>query len=274
MATEIDPGPLDRALEEARDADGGPPLGLRAGVMRRIHDAQAAMSLWRRWRRAGRATNLLRAAGVDPASIEIVTDNRRSAVTGEIIMRKIVWGIAGVGAVAVVGFVWFGYSPTGPGTEGTVGGAQRYQAAPAGDKSAALGDMSVQAFLQTDTFDRLTKNPDTHAILQKAATDPAFQKALTEPAFLAALANPNFQKAFADPAMQKAMANAAFQKAIADPAMQQALADAAFQKAIASPAMRKALADAAFQNAIADRALLLGLADAGFHLAMACPAMR
>ena len=57
--------------------------------------------------------------------------------------------------------VWLGYPPMGPGTEGTVGGAQRYQAAPAGDKSAALGSMTVQAFLQTDTFDRLMKNPDT-----------------------------------------------------------------------------------------------------------------
>ena len=214
--------PLDRALEQAGAVEPDPPLGFVAGVMRRVHDAQIRMSLWRQWRRSVRATNLLTRAGVDPASIGIVADNRRSAATGVIIMKKIVWGAAAVGALAVVSVVWLGYPPMGPGTEGTVGGAQRYQATPAGDKSAELGDMTVQAFLQTDTFDRLIKNPDSRAVLQKAATDPEFQHAL---------ANPALGRALADPAVARALANPAVSRALADPAVSRALADPAVSRA-------------------------------------------
>ncbi|MDQ1680373.1 MAG: hypothetical protein QOI42_1232, partial [Frankiaceae bacterium] len=130
MTSHGDPEGLDRRLEQARAVEPGPPPGFVAAVMRRIHGAQAGLSIWRRWRRAARATNLLAAAGVDPASIEIVAENRRNAVTGEHMMKRIVWGVAALGAMAIVSAVWFGYPPIGGGTEGTVGGAQRYQATP------------------------------------------------------------------------------------------------------------------------------------------------
>ena len=123
MNVPADPGPLDRALKQASAIEPGPPKGFVATVMRRVHDAHARMSPWRRWRRAGRATNLLSSAGVDPASIAIVTDSRRYTATGVIIMQKIVWGAAAVGAAAIVSMVWLGYPPIGQGTEGTVGGA-------------------------------------------------------------------------------------------------------------------------------------------------------
>src|SRR5436190_21583246 len=98
MMSEHDREPLDSLIEAARHAEPGPPPGFAAGVMRRIHEVQAGLSAWRRWRRAARGTNLLSSAGVDPASIGIVGGNRRHAATGVIIMKKIVWGAAALGA--------------------------------------------------------------------------------------------------------------------------------------------------------------------------------
>ena len=146
-------------------------------------------------------------------------------------MKKIVWGAAALGAVAIVSVVWLGYPPTGPGTEGTVGGAQRYQATPAGDKSAALGDMTVQAFLQTDTFDRLIKNPDSLAVLQKAVADPHSRKRWRTRRSAARWPTPRWPGRWPTPQSPRALANPALARALADPAVSRALADAAVQSA-------------------------------------------
>ena len=68
--------------------------------------------------------------------------------------------------------------------------------------------MTVQAFLQTDTFDRLMKNPDTHAILRKAAADPRIS-ALADPALYAGDERPGAVRAMNDPALYRAMSDPA-----------------------------------------------------------------
>jgi hypothetical protein len=131
------------------------------------------------------------------------------------VTKKVLWAVAAVGAGAIIAMLYSGYPQVGPGTEGTVGGAKRATSAQSG--TIALGSMDVQQFLQTDTFDRLTRNESTRSVLEKAAKDTAFRAALTNPAFQAAMAEAAFQKALAEPAFLKALAEPAF-AAMAEPA--------------------------------------------------------
>src|SRR5829696_1646387 len=122
MTDPVEPGVIDRELERARNQEPEPPQGFVASIMRRVHEVEERRSAWARWRRSARAAKLLPSASVGRGS-------------GGLIMRKIVWAAAAAGAVAIAGFVWFGYPPVGQGTDATIGAAKRFQAAPAPDKS-------------------------------------------------------------------------------------------------------------------------------------------
>ena len=250
LPPEPGPDPIDQVLARARDLEPEPNAGFVATIMRRVHDSEARRTLWARWRRA-RAANLVPVSRVDIARLGTTTEDRRlTAGAGVLIMRKIVWSVAGLGAVAIAGYVWFGSPPAGPGTEATVGGAQRYQAAAPAPANAPVAD-PVQTFLQSDTFDQLMKNADTRQVLQRAATDPAFRAAFAEPALMEALSEPAFAKAMSEAAFRDLLAKASYAKALAEPAFAKALSEPAFVKALSEPAMRQALASAEFQNALA-----------------------
>ena len=175
MTDPQEPAQLDRVLDLARHVEPEPPEGFVATIMRRVDDLEARRSWWDRVRRA-RAANRFRAPRAD-------------TVTGRMIMKKVVWGAAALGAAAIVAVVWLGSPSAGPGTEATVGGARD----------------SVQAFLQSDTFDQLMKNKDTRELLQKAATDASLRGALADPALARAMAEPAFQRALAEPAFHDAV---------------------------------------------------------------------
>jgi hypothetical protein len=183
MTDPQEPAPIDRVLERARHVEPEPPEGFVATIMRRVNDLESQRSWWGRLRRA-------RAANPFPV-------RRLDTGKGAMIMKKVVWGAAVLGAVAIVSVVWLGYPVSGPGTEATVGGAQRSQ--------AASGIDPVQAFVQSDTFDQLMKNKDTRELLQRAVSDASLRGALGEPALARALADPAFQRALAEPAFHQAV---------------------------------------------------------------------
>ena len=70
------------------------------------------------------------------------------------------WGLAAAATITFAVFAMKGFPPAGYGTEGTIGAAKKYQAQQLADKDVVLGDAAVQEFLQSDTFDRLMKDPN------------------------------------------------------------------------------------------------------------------
>ena len=70
---------------------------------------------------------------------------------------KKTWSIAAVmvAVVAVVGYFASSYPPSSEEAAGTIAPAERYRADQIGSEDVKLGDESLQAFMQTDTFDRL-----------------------------------------------------------------------------------------------------------------------
>src|SRR5262245_41851529 len=196
---------VDRAISEARGTEPGPPPGFAASVMRRVRQAESGFSLYRRWRRsrAAGAANFAASHGVDRAANQHSTAGRL-AQEGVAVTRKVLWGVATVGAVAMIAMFYFGVPQVGPGTEGTVGGAKRATIAQSGNID--LGNMDVQQFLQSDTFDRLMRNDATRSILEKAARNQELRNALTSSAIRAAMSEEAFRSAVSEPAFEELLA--------------------------------------------------------------------
>ena len=261
---------LDRELEKARSHEPAPPEWFAAAIMRRVHAWESNLPFWRRWRRSATAANFSPAPRVGMAGVSIQT--------GGMVMKKVVWTVATLGALAIAAYVWLGYPSVGQGTDATIGAAQRYQAQPA-PTAAPVADTSVQAFMQTDTFDQLIKNADTRHAMQKAASDAAYRQALTDQAIIAVLARREMRAALSNELVRKAVADDAFldalarndlKRAAADPELMKAikaagldaaLADASYRSMFARADMRKGMAELAARNAFADAALMRAIAD-------------
>jgi len=195
-------------------------------------------------------------------------ETRQDIRTGArmITARKVLIGLAGIAAAGLV-VIYISGSSSVSQTEGTIGAAQRYQSTQISASDVKVGDPALQAFLQTDTFDRLLHDKQALAALarpevQAALTAPGVAQALAAPSFLQALASTEFQQAVAAQGLQTALAAPALQQTLAAPAFQQALSSAAFQQALASPAFQQALSSAAFQQALSSAAFQQGLSTA------------
>jgi hypothetical protein len=199
---------VDRAIADARATEPGPPPGFSATVMRRVHDAEAGFSMFRRWqrRRAIRVANLAAPGRVD------------SSVPAAAWTRRVLWGVATVGAGAVVAMVSFGVPQVGPGTEGAMGAGSRQPEA-----TAVVTPMSVTQFLQSDTFDRVTRNESARLVLEKAGRDTAFRAALVDPAQRATITDPAFRQAMNDPAFHTTLDWPHLSSALTDPTFLAAL---------------------------------------------------
>lgn len=202
---------------------------------------------------------------------------------GTMMARKVLWGVIAVAAGFIVSFVFFGVPPVEFGTSGTIGAAKRYQAEQISKSDVKTGDTELQAFLQSDTFQKIASDKAARTALtskefRTAVADPAVRAALATPAVAQALASQavmqalssaSFQQAMAQQGVQAALASSAFQQAIASSAFQQALASQAFQQALASSAFQQALASQAFQQAMASQAFQQALASSAFQQALA-----
>lgn len=288
-----------RQLAAAREHEAEPPPGFVATIMRGVAAAHARLPFWRRWTRARRAANLLRTHGVVPG-VRVGSEVRRpsAAFAREgIVAKKALWALAGFGGIAIIVALFVGVPSLHSGTEATIGAAKRYNAPSAGSATVPLGDMTAQQFLQSDTFDRLMKDPNTRAVLQMAAHDEAFRNALTspdlrellagsaalrdglsDPNLSRALADPDLQKAMIDPALREALVNSEFRAFLANPALHAALASADFRmslqrlsqsKAMADPAVQAALKEENFERALQSKAIQQAMArDAEFNAAL------
>lgn len=97
------------------------------------------------------------------------------------------WILGSIMAVAVgIGYVALtGKFPPQSETQGAIGAAHRYQTGQIAASDVTLQDAKIQAFLQTDLF-------------QKIATDANFRSAIANPSFQAVIKNPSFQKMASD----------------------------------------------------------------------------
>ena len=111
--------------------------------------------------------------------------------------RRLMWGLAGVSAAAVLIFAVVGLPSVGRGTEGTIGVA-----------TYAVSDPAVQQFLQSETFLKLKNDPSAREALQTILANPALAEALASPALVSALNDPALRKALASPALRANVASA------------------------------------------------------------------
>ena len=166
---------------------------------------------------------------------------------GVIVAKKALWGIAGLAVIVILAVVYFnGTRAVDQGAQGTIGAADRYRGAQPSSVAAKAGD--AQAFLQSDTFDKLVKDKDVRNLLANHVA-------------CAALANVSVAQALTKASLQDAMADGAAQAALGTRAMQDAMEDGAVQAALGGRAMQDAMADDAIQAALRGPALQFALRD-------------
>ena len=157
-----------------------PPSDLTRLVMARVADIETGFSPWRRWRRAQHAK-------------QMSMGERRVFTT-----RRLMWGLAGVSAAAVLIFAIIGLPNVGRGTEATSGGATY----------AVSDSAAVQQFLQSETFLKLKSDPAAREALQTILANPSLAEALANPALAGALNDPALRKALASSSLRANVAAA------------------------------------------------------------------
>jgi hypothetical protein len=152
---------LDRLLDALGPAE--PPSDLLTNVMRQVKVTTPA-------------------AATSRTAMPGHRDNLTHGGTGMGMGKKVMWGLAAAAALALIVMKFTGFPPMGDGTEGTVGAAKRYQAPQMAPSDVAVAPDEAQAFLQSDTFDRLIKDEDTRQML----ANPSFRGALASAEFRSA----------------------------------------------------------------------------------------
>lgn len=237
---------LDQLLDTLGPAE--PPADLVANVMQQVKATSPA-----------------------PAASHAMPGHRDNLTDGGTGMgKKVMWGLAAAAALTLIVMKFTGFPPMGDGTEGTVGAAKRYQAPQMAPGDVAVAPDEGQAFLQSETFDRLIKDENTRQMLSNSS----FRGALANAEFRSALASPEMLKALSNPELRQALANPQMRQALANPEMRQALASAELRQALASPEMRQALASQAFAKALSDSSLAQAMASPQMAAALASPALR
>jgi len=258
---------LTQLLEELGPAD--PPAGFAHQVMERI-------SLENSDRNRG----------------QIVPFHKR----GSVMTRKVLWGVAAAAAVVLGVYTFTGFPPVDRGTEGTIGAAQKYQAPQIGDKDVVLGDTAAQEFLQSDTFDKLLKDPQARSLIG----DKDVQAQLRNLAFVQAIRNPEVRSLLSSQLLMNVLHNELarteltrqLSASVSAQAVSQASASAAlsaearamiaqlttselFKQAISNNAVAAAIANPAFQSSLmrlsagfSRDALSAALASNGFSAAI------
>lgn len=152
---------------------------------------------------------------------------------GVIVAKKALWGIAGLAVVVILVVVYFnGTRSVDQGAQGTIGAADRYRGAQPASVSAQAGD--VQAFLQSDTFDKLVKDKNVRTLL----------------------ADNHLRAVLADTNVEAAVGSKAMQDAIMDPAIANALGTHAMHEALNSESTRAILSKPNIQAMLGDSALI------------------
>ena len=197
---------------------------------------------------------------------------RSTPKRGEIVNKKIIFGLAAAAAVVLAVITYTSIPPATEGTEATIGAAQRAQTPQIASKDVGLGDTSAQDMLQSETWDAIMKDEDLRSSLQDADVramleDANMRNALQNEAVRNAMRDPQFaqhlkQRLSSDQALsaadarglnakvQAAFANDAFARALANKKVAANLLNARWARALSSDAMARALRDKGFEAAI------------------------
>lgn len=219
--------------------------------------------------------------------------------------KKVLIGLIGIAAAGLL-VAYIGGFPATTGTEGTIGAAQRYNAEQIKKSDVKVENAALAAFMQTDVFEKLSRDkmavaalasPEVqqalgNAQIAAALADSTLAQALASPAVQAALASPALAQALASPDLQKALVDAEangtglsaaglnklgldnqLAAALANPALAQALANKDFAAALAGPQLQAALANPALAQALANPDFAAALASPGLQGALASPAL-
>jgi hypothetical protein len=247
---------LDRLLDALGPAE--PPADLLANVMQQVKTTTPA-------------------AATSRTTMHGHRDNLTDGGTG--MGKKVMWGLAAAAALALIVMKFTGFPPMGDGTEGTVGAAKRYQAPQMTPSDVAVAPDEAQAFLQSDTFDRLIKDEDTRQMLanpsfRSALASAEFRSALASPEMAKALSSPELRQALSSPELRQALSSPELRQALSSPELRQALSSAELRQALASPELRLALANQGFARALANPGLAQAMASPRMAAALASPALR
>ena len=207
---------------------------------------------------------------------------RSTPKRGEIVNKKIIFGLAAAAAVVLAVITYTSFPPTTEGTEATIGAAQRAQTPQIASKDVGLGDTSAQDMLQSETWDAIMKDEDLRSTLQDADVramleDANMRNALQNEAVRNAMRDPQFaqhlkQRLSSDQALsaadarsldarvQAAFANDAFARALANKKLAANLLNARIANALSSDAMARALRDRNFEAAIRSEGFARALA--------------
>ena len=115
---------------------------------------------------------------------------------GVIVAKKVLWGVAGLAVVVILSVVYLNGRTVDQGAQGAIGAADRYRGAQPSSVDAKMGN--AQAFLQSDTFDKIVKNKEIRSLLSDAAlckllADDDVQAALKADGSVRFLADPDAQ---------------------------------------------------------------------------------
>ena len=220
-----------------------------------------------------------------PAAPQSVTTfvRRSTPKRGEIVNKKIIFGLAAAAAVVLAVITYTSIPPATEGTEATIGAAQRAQTPQIASKDVGLGDTSAQDMLQSETWDAIMKDEDLRSSLQDADVramleDANMRNALQNEAVRNAMREPQFaqhlkQRLSSDQALsasearglnarvEAAFANDAFARALANKKLAANLLNARWARALSSEAMARALRDKGFEAALSSRRFAQELAS-------------
>ena len=101
---------------------------------------------------------------------------------------KIVFGISAAAVALLIGVYMMGFYPPVDEGAATIGAAKRYQAPQMAAKDVKLGDTQAQTFMQSETFDRILKDPNARKLLANAK----FQEFFSDAQMRAALKHSEF----------------------------------------------------------------------------------
>ncbi|MBW2668110.1 MAG: hypothetical protein JRE13_17605, partial [Deltaproteobacteria bacterium] len=179
-------------------------------------------------------------------------------------------------AVAVVGIVAIGYFSMhqAPALDkdavGAVGAADRYRAEQITAEDVQIEQVELQAFLQTDEFDRLVNDPETRKLLSSEAV----HQVMANEAFRSSFDNAAFQQALGNDAFRAAMGHDAFRAAIGHDAFRAAMGHDAFRAVMGHDAFRAALGDETARTAMSNDAFRAALDNDAFRAALDNDAFR
>jgi len=226
---------LDSLLQDLGPAD--PPSDFAAEVLSKIEHAQIER------------THVQVSSNVVPF---------RSGGFAMTMTKKAMWGLAAAATIILAVFVARGFPIVDRGTEGAIGAAKKYQAPQLTNSDVVVGDAAAQEFLQSETFDRLIKDPQAVSLLSNAD-------------LRAALGRQGFADALRDVKIRQSLRDGLLSRIFSDAAVRAQLDDA-LKSNMSKTAVRQANADASLRSMHAD--LLRAMQDANLKAALANDAFR